>query len=300
MAGFGGGILVSQSSTLPDFIKLWNYNDPAATEKKFRDLIEPAKHSGDASYYLELLTQVARAQGLQDKFTDAHATLDEVQMQLRDDLKTARVRYLLERGRVFTSSNQPEKAKPLFLQAWELASAANETKYAADALHMVAIIEPLPADKIKWNEKALQYIEAHPEERRWLDAVYNNLGEACLLMKDYQSALACFQRVVELDKERGREPWIYSLKDISKCQRLLGRTNEAMAVIQPVYDDLKKKQESDGWISGELAECLLAQGKKADAKALFKEAYAAFQEDDYLIKHESEHVNLIKKQAEED
>ena len=37
-------------SSLPDFMKLWNYQDPAATEKQFRDLLSLARSSNDRGY----------------------------------------------------------------------------------------------------------------------------------------------------------------------------------------------------------------------------------------------------------
>jgi tetratricopeptide (TPR) repeat protein len=284
-------------SALPDFNKLWNFNEPKATEEKFTALLEAARKAGDASYLLQLLTQIARTQGLQGKFAEAHATLDGVQAQLRDDLILARVRCLLERGRVFNSSGAPEKGRPLFVEAWELASAAGETKSAADALHMIAIVEPAPAGKIEWNLRALEYIDKNPQEKRWLNAVYNNLGEAYLLAKDYAKALDCFQKLAEMSRERKEEPWIYTLKDISKCLRLLGRSAEARAVIAPVYSQQKENGESDGWISGELAECLLAMNETEAARALFKEAYAAFLKDEYVVKHEAEMMKRVKEMA---
>jgi hypothetical protein len=51
-----------------DFDKLWNFNDPAESERKFRALPPDA----------EVQTQIARAQGLQRKFDEAHKTLDAV------------------------------------------------------------------------------------------------------------------------------------------------------------------------------------------------------------------------------
>jgi len=51
----------------------------------------------------------SRTQGLQRDFAAAHQTLDAVQSELTDDLCRARVRYLLERGRVFNSSGRPEE-----------------------------------------------------------------------------------------------------------------------------------------------------------------------------------------------
>src|SRR6185503_17574880 len=100
-----GGHEVNQE--LPAFDKLWNYNDPVATEAKFRELLPAAEKSADLSHHAQLLTQIARTQGLQGRFDGAHATLDSVEKMLTDDLKLARVRYLLERGRAFNSAGQP-------------------------------------------------------------------------------------------------------------------------------------------------------------------------------------------------
>jgi hypothetical protein len=93
---------------LPDFDALWDYGDPAATEVKFREVLPMAKASGDASYHAQLLTQIARTQGLQMKFDHAHSTLDMVEGMLADDMTVARIRYLLERGRVYNSSTNQE------------------------------------------------------------------------------------------------------------------------------------------------------------------------------------------------
>ena len=139
-----------------DFDALWNYNDPAETESRFRELLPIVEKSGDASYCAQLLTQIARAQGLQRQFDAAHQTLDTVESMLTDDLKIAHVRYLLERGRVFNSSKHPAEARPLFLQAWELAQAVGEDGYAVDAAHMIAIVETSEQALI-WNLKALDY-----------------------------------------------------------------------------------------------------------------------------------------------
>lgn len=45
--------------------------------------------------------------------------LDEIEPQLTDEFPAVRMRYLLERGRTFNSSRQPDRARPLFLEAWE-------------------------------------------------------------------------------------------------------------------------------------------------------------------------------------
>jgi hypothetical protein len=85
---------------LPDFDKTWDFNDPAATERTFRELLPAAEESGDISYHAQLLTQIARAQGLQGRYDEAMATLNEVATMARDDMALVHLRELLERGRV--------------------------------------------------------------------------------------------------------------------------------------------------------------------------------------------------------
>src|SRR5690606_6124514 len=90
----------SSDSAWMNFDSYWNYSQPAETAEKFRELLDqvPTK----SSYHIELLTQLARTQGLQRKFDEAHAILDEAETLLEEnDMERPRVRYLLERGRAF-------------------------------------------------------------------------------------------------------------------------------------------------------------------------------------------------------
>jgi hypothetical protein len=162
---------------LPDFDALWNYDDPAATEARFRELLPRAQHGGNRSYHAQLLTQIARAQGLQRKFIDAHATLDTAQALLAPELSVARIRHQLERGRVFNSSQQAEQARPLFQAAWEHAQAEQQDFYAIDAAHMLAIVAPAE-QQLAWNLRALALAEqsSQPRARTWLGSLYNNRG----------------------------------------------------------------------------------------------------------------------------
>src|SRR5256885_1926355 len=97
---------------LPNFDALWDYDHPVTSESRFRALLPQAEAAGDAAYRAELLTQIARTEGLQGRFAAAHQTLDTVEALLTSDLVTARLRYLLERGRVFNSAGAPEPARP--------------------------------------------------------------------------------------------------------------------------------------------------------------------------------------------
>jgi tetratricopeptide (TPR) repeat protein len=267
------------NASLPDFDKLWNYGKPAETEATFRELLPAAVRPGNASYRLQLLTQVARCQGLQGKFADAHATLDRVAADLTDELPLPRVRYLLERGRVFNSSDRPADAMPLFQEAWDAASRAGEMRYAVDALHMVAIAAPTPAERVQWGERCLEVIAANPAQDGWLTSVLNNLGEAYRASGGYEESLACFQRILERDRAAGREPWLYNRVDEARLLRLVGRANDALTKIQAIATELP---QPDGFVEEEYGECLIALGRPAEGTPHSANAWRLLQGEDWL------------------
>jgi ATP/maltotriose-dependent transcriptional regulator MalT len=123
-------------STLPNLDLLWSDKRPDLMELKLRGLIEPARISGIKSYYLQLQTQIARAQALQGKLDAASATLDEVEAELCDGVAAAQIRYYLERGRIQLLQNRPEAAEKLFHKAWRIAEASHHERYAREALHL--------------------------------------------------------------------------------------------------------------------------------------------------------------------
>ena len=161
------------SPQLPEFDSLWNYDDPAGTEAKFRELLPGAQAAGDPAYLAELLTQIARAQGLQQKFADANATLDQADTLIKPDQQSARVRSLLERGRVLNSSGKPEESVRYFKDALKLAQDAGLEFYAVDAVHMLGIATK-GEESLRWNEEAIRMSEAakDPRARRWLGPLY--------------------------------------------------------------------------------------------------------------------------------
>src|SRR5713226_3184755 len=191
---------------LPDFDSLWDYDHPGATERKFREFLPAALDSRDFPYLTQLLTQIARAEGLQRKFQDAHKTLDRVEKALlkADADDKTRVRYLLERGRVFNSSGKRDEARPLFLQALDLAINSKDDSNAVDAAHMMAIVEPTEK-QLPWNLKALDLAESSADEkaRKWKGSLYNNLGWTYFEQKQFEEALLMFEKALEFLQTQG-------------------------------------------------------------------------------------------------
>jgi tetratricopeptide (TPR) repeat protein len=281
---------------LPKFDALWDYADPAGTEAKFRALLPQAASAGDEGYRLELLTQVARTHSVRRQFDAAHATLDEVEGQLAPrDYPVARVRYLLERGRAFNSSGQPARAMPLFLEAAERAERIPHWRHAIDAVHMAAIAAPTPQEQVEWNRRGIAMVLEHVDQRGWLFALYNNLGESYLKLGRYHDALACFRDYVALNVERGQEPDIFATKDIARCLRLLDDVDEALATIEPVHAKLRAEGKRDGWISEEYAECLLSKGKRDEARPHFEAALEMLSQDGWVLANEPGRIEHLRK-----
>src|SRR5262249_33047931 len=109
---------------------LWDFDDLEATEGRFRAQLElETSDSGRA----EVLTQLARIEGLRGRCEECDALLDAA-----DALGGAEARALLERGRRERSSGRPGAGLTQFEQAFERARADGDDVIAADAAHMLA------------------------------------------------------------------------------------------------------------------------------------------------------------------
>lgn len=284
---------------MTNFDKLWDYNNPAGTEIKFREILTEIKDSGDRSAYLQLLTQIARTQGLQMKFDEAHKILDEVEKELsKDEIKLVRIRYLLERGRTFNSSKQKEKALELFHKAYELGKETGEDFFAIDAIHMLAIADSLD-EGIKWNEIGIELAEKSKDERSkgWLGAFYNNTGWNYHDKKEYLKALNFFEKNVIWHTERkSGQREIIAKWCVARTYRSLDRINEAIEIQKKLIQEIKERNlDTDGFIFEELGELYLLKGMDADSKKNFGMAYEMLSKDIWLAANEKERLERMKK-----
>ena len=261
------------SPDLPDFDALWDYDHPDQTEARFREILLQFPEHEPA--FLELLTQIGRAQGLQKKFIPAHRTLDQVERRLEKSPSRPRVRYLLERGRVFNSSGKPKVARPFFQQAFDLARELNEDFYAVDALHMLGIVAP-PEQSLALNLKAIHLAETSPDEkaRDWLGSLYNNTGWSYHDMGDYASALEIFRKAEAWRRSKGKAKEIrIAAWCVGRTLRSLGQTEAALSIQMTLREELESAGESDGYVFEEIAECMIALNRQDDSRPYFLQAY---------------------------
>jgi tetratricopeptide (TPR) repeat protein len=287
--------VVSAGEDLPDPDTLWDYAKPAETEKRFREVLARASLSRDRDYALQLRTQIARALGLQGKFEEALEELDAVERARGEaalarptgaGLPAVRIRCLLERGRVYNSWKQPEKARPLFLDAWELGLEKGLDRHAVDAAHMMALLETEPAERLAWSRKAMELAEASPDEKakRWLGALYNNMGWDAHDRGDFAEALRLHGKC--LAWHEARDPGSAGTRtakwSVARQLRALGRADEALARQRSLLEEYAAVGEEDGFVYEEIGECLLALGKRAEAKPWFRKALARLRDIDWV------------------
>ena len=273
--------------------RAWDFERPAESEARFRRELATLPPASTAR--LELLTQVARAQGLQRQFDAANITLDGVEQALAGQPPRTEIRYLLERGRVYNSSNQAEHAVPLFRAALEKGRAAHEDFLAIDAAHMLGIAAPAQ-ERLRWNLEAVAMTERSddPRSKRWLASLYNNIGWTYHERGEYATALEYFEKALPAWEARGDAGAVRAGKwSIARTLRSLGRYAEAQTIQQSLLADAEKRGEVDGYVYEELGELALARGEPA--ATWFAKAYAALAQDASLAANEPDRLERLRK-----
>jgi tetratricopeptide (TPR) repeat protein len=273
-------------SDTTDFDKLWDYDHPDVSEARFRDALSGVSEDDTR---LQIMTQIARAQGLGRHFDAAHETLDSVARDLEGKAPLTRVRYLLERGRVFNSARVPEKACPFFQEALDLAETTSLEFYAADAAHMLGIAAP-PADQLSWNLKALTLAESATSERArgWLGSLYNNIGWTYHDRGEYAAALTTFEKGLAWQQAHGAPRNIHIARwCIARTLRSLNQIDAALTLLRSL------DSEGDGYVEEEIGECLLTQGQAENARPAFASAYTKLSGDPWLVANEPDRLRRL-------
>lgn len=283
---------------MEDFDRLWDYNDPAASEQRFREHLPAVTQAGSASQRVQLLTQIARALGLQRRFDEARDILAEAGAQLAGAGEPARVRWLLETGRCHNSSGSPAKSMPYFRDAWELARAGGEDFHAVDAAHMLAIVEPSPEARLAWTLRALDLAEASSDLRakKWPGSLHNNIGWTFHEQGDYERALGHFHKALAWRERQGAGDDIRIARwCIARCLRSLGRAGEALAMQRALLAEFEDEGASDGYVFEELGECLWLLGREAEARPWFAQAHAELAQDVWLQAEEPDRLERLQR-----
>ncbi|KAJ7451806.1 hypothetical protein B0H11DRAFT_2075174 [Mycena galericulata] len=237
------------NTEIPLFHKLWQEQEvPTAL---FQALLADDKNALSPSERAEALTQLARCQGLSSEFDAAHTTLDSVPTVDRPTGSTARVRWLLEKGRVLRSSGkaQDPETKACFVAVYNEAA---EDFFKADAAHMLAIIDPEGAPEgaaptESWSSAALEIARAsaNPNTQMWAASVLNNTAWDAMVEGRPEDALAQFNgarerisrwAVARALRECGRNQEAYDIQTTLWAEAETGPVKDELGILRTLLE----------------------------------------------------------------
>ena len=228
----------------------WDFNDLDESERRFRAL------------RAEALTQLARVEGLRERFEEGHRLLDEAAGEAG---ARVRIRVDLERGRLHRSSGDKGAALPLFESAFEAALAAREDWLAADAAHMCALAAPDREGMHAWTNRGIELAETSDAARYWAGPLLNNLGWEHFDAGEHEQALEAFERALVVREQEPEKPTEIAIARycIGKALLALGRPADAAAQLER---GVEQSPEPDHYLHEELANAYEALGRDAEAQ----------------------------------
>lgn len=230
-----------------DVLSLWDFSNPELSEQRFRCELE----SASSDVRLILMTQIARTYGLRKRFDEARGVLAAIEPEIEDATDEVRLRYRLELGRSYCSPAHDEslltddartRAKQCYEEAFHIGERARLDYLAVDALHMMAMVFPDPAEQLEWDLKTLAYMEGSDQiqAKKWEPSLRNNVGYALHQAGRYEEALKQFELALELRVSAG------SVQGIRTGYWMIAWTLRSMARYQEALDiQLRMEKEWD-------------------------------------------------------
>jgi tetratricopeptide (TPR) repeat protein len=275
---------------------LWDFDDLDVSQARLRDQLEDEDTDAGRA---EVLTQLARVEGLRDEFDAGEALMAEAE-SLAGDSAVARARIDLERGRLRRSSGNEADALPLFESAFATAVDADQTFIAADAAHMAALVAGGRDGFIAWTQRGIELAETDDDAAHWLGPLLNNLGWEYYEAEDFDDALDAFQRALvaregEPENRVGIEIARYA---VGKALRALGRSDEAVPLLEGAVAWAADAGAPDGWFHEELAEEYAALGRDVDAGEQARAAIPLLERDDSSFATDADRVARLRALAD--
>jgi tetratricopeptide (TPR) repeat protein len=242
--------------------QLWDFSDLDSSEARLRDQLAREEAAEGRA---EVLAELARVEGLRGDFAAGERLVDEA-AGLAGTSSVARARIDLERGRLRRSAGDPKAALPLFESAFRLALEAGHGFIATDAAHMAALASP-DEGFVDWTQRGIELAESNADARYWLGPLLNNLGWHRYEAGLYDDALDAFERALEArEADPGNRSAIELARyAVGKALRALGRSEEAIPLLERAVAWAEGEGAPDGWFHEELAEEYAAVGRAGDA-----------------------------------
>lgn len=285
-------------SYFPDVDGFWRLGHWTESEARIRSRLSPNWMTEKTAENVELLSQLARAQGLQGSLPQAKATLEsarQILAELKDEPR-AKLRYLLEHGRLLCLGMNPAKAHDSFVQAWTLANETKHTFFAIDAALMLSAVRP-PKFQNEWLQNALSLAQnaQDRDSKLWLDHLYMLNGWHEFDFRHYEKALASFERALEESLNSSEEshtfPYLWSK---ARVLRALGRNEDALTIQNNLRDRMSQIGKVNGHVFLEIAECEQLLHHQDEARSNFELAYSELSADSWFADNREEDLSRMK------
>ena len=275
---------------------VWDFDDLDESERRFHALLDE-QQQGPAR--AEVLTQLARIEGLRGKFEAGETLIREAEAMAGPDVP-ARTRVLLERGRLLRSSGETSSALPLFVEAFHVAQRGAEEFLAGDAAHMAALAAPDDRVFVEWTERGIAFAREHSGAAYWLGPLLNNLGWLRYETGRYEEALDAFGRALEArERDRDKREEIEIARyAVGKTLRALGRPKDAAELLKRAIEWTREAGRPDGWFHEELAEDYAAMGCPEDAAEQARTAIPLLERDDPSFADDIDRSKRLRELAE--
>ena len=281
---------------------LWNPLEAVQSEAAFRARLPLAEsREGNERYHLLLLlTWIGRAEAHQGKFQEARVTLEKVEEFLDEAEATypvsLKIRWLLERGRLYVLDKTPAQARVLFSEGWTLALNSGEDSLAIEIAQMMAVNEPQKVQQ-EWINRAIEIAENSPAQKskQWLGRLYTTLGWKLFDLRQYDKSLEAFQKALRNLKAQGIEREAFVAQwSIGKVLRAQGKTEEALTIQKTLLSELGIGGRRDGRLYEELAECLQTLRRTTEAQLYFELAYRELSADEWISDNQPLRLKRMK------
>ncbi len=256
---------------------LWDFGDLDLSERRFTEQLD---REVDDEGRAEVLTQLARIEGLRGAFDRCGDLLDEA-ARVGAGRAIVDVRVALERGRMLRSSGDPTAAYPLFVTAFELAVAVGEYYIAGDAAHMAALAAPDDEGFRSWTTRGIELGEREPAAAYWRGPLLNNLGWMLHERGALDEALAVFERALAVREEDQSDEYAIEIARyaVAVALRALGRPAEAADRAERTVAWSLRVGRQDPYFHEELAEDYAALGRVQAAAEQARRAFEFFGSD---------------------
>jgi tetratricopeptide (TPR) repeat protein len=284
----------------PDIDGFWNSLSLADSESQFRAQLPHDWATEWTPRSVEIMTQIARAQGLQGELIKARDMLEQARQMISTSSQNlgprTEVRCLLEQGRLLCLNMSPAKAHDLFIQAWTLANENGLPFFAVDAALMLSTIRP-PKFQNEWLQKAYTQADSSTDRqvRLWLSQLLFLEGWHAFDFRQFDRALMCFEKALSQPNAADNAWRMMAMRwSHARAMRALGQVEQALVTQQSLLAEMSLKGSVSGHVYLEIAECQQILEQSDQAKINFELAYKELSVPGWYADNRDDELNRMK------